>query len=113
MDSPHRRPHVKRASAFLEAVERRDTNRHGGIREFILFWHHDPAQCCVYEALDTSGTGARIRTDAPLPEGMTGVAVRYEPGAIAIDRAIMVVWSRGIRDSEGRVSHHEAGIRYI
>jgi hypothetical protein len=44
---------------------------------------------------------------------MTGVAVRYEPGAIAIDRAIMVVWSRGIRDSEGRVSHNEAGIRYI
>jgi hypothetical protein len=98
MDSPIRRPHVKRASAFLEAVERRDTNRHGGIGEFILFWHHDPSQACVYEAR---------------PEGMTGVAVRYEPGAIEINRAIMVVWSRGIRDPDGRVGHHEAGIRYL
>ena len=38
---------------------------------------------------------------------------RYEPGAIEINRAIMVVWSRGIRDPDGRVGHHEAGIRYL
>jgi hypothetical protein len=25
----------------------------------------------------------------------------------------MVVWSRAIRDGEGHVTHHEAGIRYL
>ena len=103
----------RRASAFLEAIERRDNGRSGGSGELSVFWHHDPSCTCRYETLDVSGSGARVRTEGSLPEGMTGVAVRYEPGAIEINRAIMVVWSRGIRDPDGRVGHHEAGIRYL
>ena len=113
MDNTPRRSSVRRASAFLEDIERRDTNRPGGFGEFMPSWHHDPSTVGAFEALDTSGSGARLRTDAPLPEGMTGVAVSFQPGNVAIDRAVMVVWSRGIRDAEGRVTHYEAGIRYL
>jgi hypothetical protein len=64
----------------LDAIERRDTNRRSGTGEILLFWHHDPSRIAAYEAIDTSGTGARLRTDAPIPEGMTGVAVGFRPG---------------------------------
>ena len=113
MDSHQRRSSVRRASAFLDAIERRDTNRRSGTGEILLFWHHDPSRIAAYEAIDTSGTGARLRTEAPLPEGMTGVAVGFRPGDVSIERTVMVVWSRAIRDGEGRVTHHEAGIRYL
>jgi hypothetical protein len=113
MDNHQRRSSVRRASAFLDAIERRDTNRGAGTGEILLFWHHDPSRIAAYEAIDTSGTGARLRTDAPLPEGMTGVAVGFRPGDVSIERTVMVVWSRAIRDGEGHVTHHEAGIRYL
>jgi len=113
MDNHQRRSSVRRASAFLDAIERRDTNRRSGTGEILLFWHHDPSRVAAYEAIDTSGTGARLRTDAPLPEGMTGVAVCFRPGDVSIERTVMVVWSRAIRDGEGHVMHHEAGIRYL
>ena len=112
MDS-RRSAQRRRASAFLESVERRDNGRCGSIGEVVLFWHHDPGTTCRFETIDASGTGARIRTDTALPEGMTGVAVEFQPGDVALDRAVMVVWSRGIRDAEGRTSHFEAGIRFI
>jgi hypothetical protein len=44
---------------------------------------------------------------------MTGVAVEIQPGDVALDRAVMVVWSRGIRDGDGRTLHFEAGIRFL
>ncbi len=113
MDSRSRRSQLRRASAFLESIERRDSGRHGNTGEIVLFWHHDPGTNCRYETIDVSGTGARIRTDAPLPEGMTGVALELQPGDVQLERAAMVVWSRGIRDADGRTTHHEAGIRFI
>lgn len=112
MDS-RRRQQLRRASSFLESIERRDNGRSANTGEIVLFWHHDPATVCRYDTLDVSGTGARIRTDASLPEGMTGVAVELQPGDVQIERTAMVVWSRGIRDAEGRTLHHEAGIRFI
>ena len=113
MDSRSRRSQLRRASAFLESIERRDSGRHGNTGEIVLFWHHDPGTTCRYETIDVSGTGARIRTEAPLPEGMTGVALELQPGDVQLERAAMVVWSRGIRDADGRTTHHEAGIRFI
>ena len=74
MDNPRHRPHVRHDSAFLESIERRDMDRRNNLSEFVMFWHHDPADMCRYETLDLSNTGARLRTNAPLPEGMTGVA---------------------------------------
>ena len=103
----------RRASAFLEAIERRDNGRNQGAGELSVFWHHDPSCTCRYETLDVSGSGARVRTEGSLPEGMTGVAVEFQPGDVALDRAVMVVWSRGIRDADGRTSHFEAGIRFL
>ena len=44
---------------------------------------------------------------------MTGVVITLDPGKIHVDRAFMVVWSRCIRDAEGQVIHHEAGIRFL
>ncbi len=113
MDSRSRRSQLRRASAFLESIERRDAGRHGNAGEIVLFWHHDPGTTCRYETIDVSGTGARVRTEAPLPEGMTGVALELQPGDVQLERAAMVVWSRGIRDTDGRTTHHEAGIRFI
>lgn len=103
----------RQASAFLESIERRDNGRSEGSGELSVFWHHDPTVTCRYETLDVSGSGARVRTECALPEGMTGVAVEFQPGEVALDRAVMVVWSRGIRDAEGRTTHFEAGIRFI
>ncbi|MFO0961478.1 MAG: hypothetical protein U0625_01075 [Phycisphaerales bacterium] len=114
MDSPKRRTQVRHAGAFLESAERRA----GGARvphdgHIVVLWHHDPMRSCAYETSDTSESGARIRSTCPLLDGMTGVAVCLNPGEIVIDRTVMVVWSRGIRDADGRVTHHEAGLRFF
>jgi hypothetical protein len=113
MDSPHQRPHVRHDSAFLESIERRDMGRHNNFGEFVMFWHHDPAELCRYVTLDLSNTGARLRTSTPLPEGMTGVAMTARSCDEQIERTVMVVWSRSIRDIDGNTTHHEAGLRFI
>jgi hypothetical protein len=113
MDSPKRRTNVHRASAFLESIERRDSGRSEGTCELVMFWHHEPSVVCRYETLDVSGTGARVRTEAPLPDGMTGVVIELQPGDVHVERAAMVAWSRGIRESDGRTMHFEAGIRFL
>ena len=113
MDSPKHHQHVRRASAFLDSIERRDTGRHHSVGEVVMFWHHDPGHLCRYEALDVSGNGARLRTESLLPEGMTGVVLEFQPGDVQVGRAMMVIWSRSIRDTDGCTTHHEAGIRFI
>ena len=113
MDNPRHRPHVRYDSAFLESIERRDMDRRNNLSEFVMFWHHDPADMCRYVTLDLSSTGARLRTNAPLPEGMTGVAMTAKSSDEQIERTVMVVWSRSIHDSDGNTTHHEAGLRFI
>ena len=113
MDSPKRRTSVRRDSAFLASIERRDSGRCEGTCRIVMFWHHDPSVTCLYDTLDVSGTGARVRTESPLPEGMTGVVMELQPGNVQVERPAMVVWSRAIRDGEGRTVHHEAGIRFL
>jgi hypothetical protein len=113
MDNPRHRPHVRLDSAFLESIDRRDMDRRNNLSEFVMFWHHDPADMCRYVTLDLSNTGARLRTSAPLPEGMTGVAMTAKSSDEQIERTVMVVWSRSIRDSDGNTTHHEAGLRFI
>lgn len=113
MDNPRHRPHVRHDSAFLESIERRDMDRRNNLSEFVMFWHHDPADMCRYVTLDLSNTGARLRTNAPLPEGMTGVAMTAKSCDEQLERTVMVVWSRSIRDADGNATHHEAGLRFI
>ena len=103
----------RRASAFLEAIERRDNGRNQGAGELSVFWHHDPSRVCCYETIDASSTGARLRTGSLLPEGMTGVAMDLADDGREYERVAMVVWSRTVRDAEGNASHHEAGIRFL
>ncbi len=113
MDSPKRRSHLRPAGAFLESAERRDSGRAAHEGHLVVLWHHDPTRSCAYETNETSESGARIRSTCPLLDGMTGVAVCLNPGEVIIDRTVMVVWSRGIRDAAGRVTHHEAGLRFF
>ena len=113
MDSPKRHRHVRPAKAFLDTLERRDDGRCEVTGALLLVWHHEPAKACSYELIDASPTGARLRVPGPLLEGMTGVAIVRDPGKVHMERALMVVWSRGIRDHSGRVTHHEAGIRVL
>jgi hypothetical protein len=44
---------------------------------------------------------------------MTGVAMTAKSSDEQIERTVMVVWSRSIRDSDGNTTHHEAGLRFI
>ena len=111
MDSPKHRPSVRRASAFLESLERRDRGRTDEPRELRMFWHHDPSRVCRYVTIDVSTTGARLRTELPLPEGMTGVVMDLGDESVPFERVAMVVWSRSVRDGDS--SHHEAGIRFL
>jgi hypothetical protein len=113
MDNPKHQPHVRPARQFMQMLDRRD----GGRQEFLghvhLIWHHDPDRMCSFEVLDVSSTGARLRVGVSLLEGMTGVVVTLDPGKVEVNRACMVVWSRSIRDPDGHITHHEAGIRFL
>jgi hypothetical protein len=113
MDSFASRSRARAESAALDTLERRLPLRHPYSGQIVLLWHHDPSRACTYETVDTSESGARVRTSCPLLEGMTGVALRLNPGELPIDRTVMVVWCRGIRDGAGRLTHHEAGLRFF
>ncbi len=113
MDSPHRLTHVRPDQVFLDTIERRTSTRGHHSGHLVLLWHHDPSRMCAYETLDTSESGARVRASCPMLEGMTGVAVCLNPGELTIDRTVMVVWCRGVRDASGRLTHHEAGLRFF
>lgn len=113
MDNPRRHPHARRASMFLESIERRDAGRHLEPGQLVMLWHHNPETTVRYTLLDLSGTGARVQSESLLPEGMTGVALSQQPGDVGVNRIAMVAWSRNIRNSDGQVTHSEAGIRFI
>jgi len=113
MDSHAPRTHARPDNAFLDTIERRTLGRAPHAGHLVLLWHHDPSRMCAYETLDTSESGARVRTSCPLLEGMTGVAVCLRPGELSIDRTVMVAWCRGMRDGAGRLTHHEAGLRFF
>ena len=113
MDSAFNRPSVRRVGSFAESVDRRDNGRQAGIGEIVMFWHHDPSQVCRYCTLDMSESGARVRSEAEILEGLTGVVMELQPGDVQVERTAMVVWSRAIRDAEGHLSHHETGLRFL
>lgn len=113
MESFDHRRHLRPDPASLDTIERRMPVRTPHSGHLVLLWHHDPSRMCAYETLDTSESGARVRASCPLLEGMTGVAVCLNPGELTIDRTVMVVWCRGIRDANGRLTHHEAGLRFF
>ncbi len=97
----------------MQMLDRRDGGRQEFVGQLQLIWHHEPGRACAFEVIDISSTGARLRVGAALLDGMTGVVITLDPGKIHVDRAFMVVWSRCIRDAEGQVMHHEAGIRFL
>lgn len=113
MDSPRQHSQVRHDRAFTDTLERRVPQRAAHTGHLVLLWHHEPSRMCAYETVDTSECGARVRATCPLLEGMTGVAVCLNPGELPIDRTVMVVWCRGIRDAVGRLTHHEAGLRFF
>lgn len=97
----------------MQMLDRRDGGRQEFLGKVHLIWHHEPGRACTFEVIDVSSTGARLRVGVSLLEGMTGVVVTLDPGKVEVNRTFMVVWSRSIRDAEGHITHHEAGIRFL
>ncbi len=97
----------------MQMLDRRDGGRQEFVGQVQLIWHHEPGRPCSFDVLDISSTGARLRVGISLLEGMTGVVITLDPGKIHVDHAFMVVWARSIRDPDGHVTHHEAGIRFL
>ena len=126
-------------SAAIGGAERRRGDRLEFQGWLVLVWHHRPGEPMRYQTVDVSETGARIRTTCCHPDGMTGTAIElvadFADGGnggvgeghacvggaatnhgvqrVPIRRSFIVVWSRAIRRDEGRLDHHEAGLRFI
>ncbi len=103
---------MRRAAEQAMAEERRGGSRNPIACDVMIRWHHDPATVNSYDGLDLSERGLRIRCDHSLAEGLTG-RVNFAVGTVAFDRPCIVSWCRAFRDSAGRISHWEAGLRLI
>jgi len=89
-------------------------DRRGGDRlpfpaEVVVLWHYDLATSVRYRVMDVSDGGMRIRSSMPIMEGTTGMAVKLLPDGQALDRAVMVCWSRPV-DGE---SSYDVGLHFI
>lgn len=103
---------MRRAAEQALAEERRGGCRNAIACKVEINWHHDPAATCIYDGLDLSENGLRLRSPTVLSEGLTGRA-RFVIGSIDFDRAAVISWCRAFRDDAGRIDHWEAGLRLI
>lgn len=114
----------EQVQAAVGNADRRSSDRHDFHGWLVLQWHHRPGDGVRYQTIDVSETGARVRTSCSHPEGMTGTAVELVPESpagtgddrldpIPIRRSFIVVWSKAIRRDDGRLDHHEAGLRFF
>ncbi|MCH2160237.1 MAG: PilZ domain-containing protein [Phycisphaerales bacterium] len=93
-----------------DEAERRGAARQPIQAEAVISWHFDPNTPVRYAAMDLSETGIRIRSLFPILEGMTGTLRSILPVEGAVDRPIMVVWSRPASDEVGS---YDAGLRFF
>ncbi len=103
---------LRRAAEQALADERRDNGRRLISCCVSIRWHHSPLTTNLYEGLDLSESGLRIRSSSALPEGMTGRAM-FQAGSIAFDQPAVISWCRGVRDESGRIEGWEAGLRLL
>ena len=90
-------------------ADRRDSDRVPFPAEMVLVWNHDLQTAMRYRVMDAGDGGYRIRTSAPLVEGMTGMVIRMLPGrGERIDQPVMVVW---MHPADGADGEYEAGLR--
>jgi len=75
--------------------------------ELVLAWHCEMPCMSRYAVIDVGDGGFRIRSSAPLVEGMTGTAVTLLPDGHDIGAAVMVIWCRKSPDEDG----YEVGLR--
>ena len=90
-------------------ADRRRSDRLPFPGEVVVLWHHDPRTPVRYRIVDAGDGGLRIATSTPLPQGMTGMAIRVLPGGEPLERPIMVSWL----GQPGEHGLHEVGLRYF
>ena len=76
--------------------------------EITLVWHHSPGTLVRYRVLDVSDGGLRLRSSVPLLEGTTGMVMRLLPEGTAIEKPVMVVWSKPAKEGG-----YAIGVRYL
>ena len=76
--------------------------------EVTVIWHHDPSTVVRYRVLDVSDGGWRLRSSVPLLEGTTGMVLRMLPQGTAIEKPVIVVWSRTAKEGA-----YAIGLRYL
>jgi len=103
---------MRRAAEQALAEERRGGCRTPLACPVAIRWHHLPEGDHMYEGLDLSENGLRVRSEGPLSEGLTGRA-NFVVGTIAFDRPCIVSWCRAFRSEDGRIDHWESGLRLI
>jgi hypothetical protein len=92
-----------------DLAERRVSDRLPFPAEMVMVWNHDLQTPMRYRMQDAGHGGYRIRTSAPLVEGMTGMVIRLLPGrGTRLDQPVMVVWAHAADDAPGE---YDAGLR--
>ncbi|MHC4948691.1 MAG: hypothetical protein ACYTG1_10570 [Planctomycetota bacterium] len=91
------------------AVERRESLRVPFPGEVVIRWHHDLETPVRYQVANAGDGGFRIRSSAPLVEGLTGTATKLLPGGRDLDRSVMIVWFARAIDGDG----YDAGVRFF
>ncbi|MAB72051.1 MAG: hypothetical protein CMJ54_06430 [Planctomycetaceae bacterium] len=102
---------MSRKATASTGADRREAERDSISVEVVLAWHFNPDQPVRYRSVDLSDTGIRIRSSAPLLEGMTGTLKTILPEGRHVDRAVMVVWARAGGDDPSL--GFEAGLRFF
>jgi hypothetical protein len=90
-----------------QRLDRRRSDRVPFPAHLTVVWHHDLEKPVRYQVTNAGDGGFQIRSSTPLDEGTTGTALRLLPEGLALNRSIMVVWSRHDEASGG----FEAGLR--
>jgi hypothetical protein len=95
----------------------RDSRREARVpfpAELLVRWFSDLKTQVRYRIIDASEHGFRLRTSLPLPEGMTGIAVKLLPDGRMLEKTIVVVWSReAMVDEQDGARAYEAGLKVL
>jgi hypothetical protein len=96
----------------LRAADRRREARVPYPAELLVQWFSDLKTTVRYRIIDASEHGFRLRTSLPLPEGMTGIALKLLPEGRVLEKTVVVAWSREAANRETPVGY-EAGLRIL
>jgi hypothetical protein len=87
-------PMITEADGRVPTTDRRRSPRAEVHAHLVVIWHHDTRTAVRYPLLDISDGGVRIHSATPLPNGMSGTAVKLLPEGRLIHRMCTVSWAR-------------------